>query len=130
MLCARCVYPTALIPTTHHPAPPRPPAPPAQVWDIRMPERELAALYGHSYAVRRVLFSPHAPTVIASCSYDMTVRLWDYAAPEDALLRMWDHHSEFAVGLDFSVLTEGLLASAGWDDTTWVWHQSQDPRGG
>lgn len=34
------------------------------------------------------------------------------------------------VGLDFSVLTEGLLASAGWDDTTWVWHQSQDPRGG
>jgi WD40 repeat protein len=48
-----------------------------------------------------VQFSPHAETVLASCSYDMTVRLWDFAAPEDALLRVWDQHTEFAVGLDF-----------------------------
>ena len=40
----------------------------------------------------------------------MTVRLWDWAAPEDALVRVWDHHSEFAVGLDWSTLAEGLLA--------------------
>lgn len=32
-----------------------------------MPERELAVLLGHSYAVRRVLFSPHAETLVASC---------------------------------------------------------------
>lgn len=133
-----------------------------------MPEREVAVLLGHTYAVRRVLFSPHAETLVASCrsaaagrarrpgpraghvrlrlprlvllppaqspqppclppslclslpqppcsphapcSYDMTVRLWDYAAPEDALVRVWDHHSEFAVGLDWSTLVEGLLA--------------------
>lgn len=43
-----------------------------QVWDVRMPQRELAVLFGHGYAVRRVLFSPHAETLIASCSYDMT----------------------------------------------------------
>ena len=37
----------------------------------------------------------------------MTVRLWDYAAPEDALLAVWDHHTEFAVGLDMSLLQVG-----------------------
>lgn len=65
--------------------------------------------------------------MLLSCSYDMTVRLWDVAAPEDALLRVWDHHTEFAVGIDFSNLEEGLVASAGWDERVFVWHQQQDP---
>jgi peroxin-7 len=93
-----------------------------------MPERALATLLGHTYAVRRVLFSPHVETLVASCSYDMTVRLWDYAAPEDALVRLWDHHTEFAVGLDWSTLVEGLLASCGWDEMTFAWHMNADPR--
>ena len=32
-----------------------------------MPEREVATLLGHTYAVRRVLFSPHVETLVASC---------------------------------------------------------------
>ncbi len=32
------------------------------------------------------------------------------------------------VGLDFSTLVEGLLASSGWDEMTYVWHTNQDPR--
>lgn len=98
-----------------------------KVWDLRQPRVEVAQLLGHSYAVRRVLFSPHAPDVLASCSYDMSVRLWRYGAPEDALLRCWQHHSEFAVGLDLSVLREGLMASTGWDDLVAVWDQSGYP---
>jgi len=98
-----------------------------KVWDIRHTQRELATLFGHSYAVRRVMFSPHAESVIASCAYDMSVKLWDYRAPEDAMLRSWDHHSEFAIGLDFSLQHEGLMASTGWDEWTYVWHQDGMP---
>jgi peroxin-7 len=81
----------------------------------------------HRYAVRRVLFSPHAESLLASCSYDMSVKLWDYRAPADTLLRSWGHHSEFAVGLDFSLMQEGMMASAGWDEWVCVWHQSGVP---
>jgi hypothetical protein len=35
-----------------------------------------------SYAVRRVLFSPHSANLLLSCSYDMTVKLWDTASPQ------------------------------------------------
>lgn len=86
------------------------------------------ALCSCRYAVRKVLFSPHAESIVASCSYDMTVRLWDIAAPEDALLRAWDHHTEFAVGLDFSSLSEGMLASTGWDEMVFFWPQNGHAR--
>mmetsp|Transcript_45098 Transcript_45098/g.134644 ORF Transcript_45098/g.134644 Transcript_45098/m.134644 type:complete len:316 (-) Transcript_45098:2-949(-) len=100
-----------------------------KIWDVRMTQREMRTLMGHGYAVRRVQFSPHSEHLLASCSYDMTVRLWDVASAAQPLLRTWDHHSEFAVGLDFSVLREGVLASAGWDESVWVWGQ-QDPVAG
>ena len=49
---------------------------------------------GHRYAIRKALFSPHSETLVATCGYDMTVRLWDIAAPEDSLLKVmvfWAH---------------------------------------
>lgn len=51
-----------------------------------------------SYAVRRVAWSPHAETLLASCSYDMSVKLWDTAAPQGPLVKRW-------------VLQWGLIAS-------------------
>lgn len=63
-----------------------------------------------------------------SCSQDQTppARTSTQKGPQTcACVRSWDHHSEFAVGLDWSVLQDGLLASAGWDQTVAVWHMSE-----
>ncbi|KAG5385161.1 hypothetical protein IGI04_036631 [Brassica rapa subsp. trilocularis] len=78
-----------------------------RIWDVREPgstmiipahdleilscdwnKAPLAVLNGHGYAVRKVKFSPHRRNLIASCSYDMSVCLWDYMV-EDALT---SHH--------------------------------------
>lgn len=97
-----------------------PPSPPSPV---------VASFHGHAYAVRRVSFSPHDEAVLASSSYDMTVRLWDAAAPGEPLVKVWRHHTEFAVGLDFSTLVRGRMASCGWDDAAFVWQvDGADPR--
>eukprot|EP00850_Spirogloea_muscicola_P014406 SM000103S09498 [mRNA] locus=s103:311070:313114:+ [translate_table: standard] len=99
-----------------------------RAWDVRRVGAPLAELRGHGYAVRRVRCCPHAAGLVASASYDMTVAVWDWRAPEDALLARYDHHTEFAVGLDWSILVEGLLASAAWDENVYVWQHGTDPR--
>ncbi|CAI5475013.1 unnamed protein product [Closterium sp. Yama58-4] len=96
------------------------------MWDIRAPRpgpgrpEPLARLQGHAYAVRRVRCSPFHEPLLASASYDMTVCSWDFRAPEDALLGKLDHHTEFAVGLDWSPLVEGLMVSCGWDEMSFA----------
>ncbi|KAF3957996.1 hypothetical protein CMV_017043 [Castanea mollissima] len=98
-----------------------------RVWDIRTYRTPLAVLNGHGYAVRKVKFSPHNRSFLVSCSYDMTVCAWDYMV-EDARIGQYGHHTEFAVGLDMSVLVEGLIASTGWDELVYVWQYGSDPR--
>ncbi|KAL5575227.1 hypothetical protein UlMin_016926 [Ulmus minor] len=98
-----------------------------KVWDVRNYRVPITVLNGHGYAVRRVKFSPHRQSLLISCSYDMSVCLWDYMV-EDALGGRYDHHTEFAVGVDMSVLVEGLFASTGWDELVYVWQHGTDPR--
>lgn len=98
-----------------------------RVWDVRSFRTPIAVLAGHGYAVRKVKCSPHRRNMIMSCSYDMMVCMWDFMV-EDALIGKYDHHTEFAVGIDMSVLVEGLLASTGWDEMVYVWQHGTDPR--
>ncbi|PPD77511.1 hypothetical protein GOBAR_DD25575 [Gossypium barbadense] len=86
-----------------------------KIWDVRNYRVPVSVLNGHGYAVRKIKFSPHRRNLIVSCSYDMTVCLWDFMI-EDALVGRYDHHTEFAVGVDLSVLVDGLMASTGWDE--------------
>nr|XP_029138699.1 peroxisomal targeting signal 2 receptor-like [Labrus bergylta] len=44
------------------------------VWDLRNARQPVNQLQGHTYAIRRVKFSPFSGTMLASCSYDFTVR--------------------------------------------------------
>ena len=43
---------------------------------------------GHSYAVRKVICSPHSGNLVASCSYDMTVCLWDIKSGGEPLIQV------------------------------------------
>ncbi|KAK9696841.1 hypothetical protein RND81_08G000400 [Saponaria officinalis] len=98
-----------------------------RVWDVRNFRVPMAVLNGHGYAVRKVKFSPHRRNMLMSCLYDMSVCMWDFMV-EDALVGRYDHHTEFAVGIDMSVLVEGLLASTGWDGLVYVWQHGTNPR--
>lgn len=102
-----------------------------RLWDVRNPSQPLQVVPAHAYAVRRVKWSPWHANTLYSCSYDMSCAAWDTGAPQGAqLVRRWEAHSEFCVGLDASSLVDGLLATAGWDELVHVWHQSGDPRDG
>lgn len=101
----------------------------------------VAAILGHKYAIRKVAYSPHAPQLLASASYDMTARVWDAdaaatsgppgAPPQPAqagvvagagsMRKIHDAHTEFVVGVAWSLFQEGLVASTAWDSETHLW---------
>jgi peroxin-7 len=90
-----------------------------KVWDLRRPDREVICLPGHEYAVRRVKCSPHRGNIIASASYDMSVRLWDMAAPVP-MVELHDAHTEFVLGVDFNLYVEGQIATCAWDENVHI----------
>jgi peroxin-7 len=111
-----------------------------KMWDLRNPMRPLggncfiflvltcAEFSGHAYAVRKVRCSPHHRNLFASVSYDRNFCLWDFERPGDPLVEKSEHHSEFAVGVDFNIFVEGQVATAGWDCNVALWQLGGDPR--
>ncbi|TPX67074.1 hypothetical protein SpCBS45565_g04042 [Spizellomyces sp. 'palustris'] len=87
-----------------------------KVWDLRFPDREAMVLLGHDYAIRRVKCSPHSGNIIASASYDMTMRIWDTAMGGNRLAHVHDQHTEFVLGVDMSMFFEGQVATCAWDE--------------
>ena len=53
-------------------------------------------------------FSPHNRSLLASCSYDFTVRTWDIEGGPHPLESI-EHHTEFVVGLDFNLHIPGQV---------------------
>ncbi|CEH13233.1 Peroxisomal targeting signal type 2 receptor [Ceraceosorus bombacis] len=91
-----------------------------------------AVLMGHEYAVRRVAWSPHNASTLGSTSYDMSARIWDadvgaaiQAGPrigaQGALRRRHDAHTEFVVGMAWSLFQQGVVATCAWDCETHLW---------
>jgi peroxin-7 len=85
-----------------------------RLFDLRMSQAPIEELRGHEFAVRRVKCSPHDGNIVASVSYDMTVRLWDLQARRQIFRN--DEHSEFVTGIDFSLFIPGRIATCGWDE--------------
>lgn len=75
--------------------------------------------------------SPHNGTLLASCSYDFTVRTWNISNGTCPLETI-EHHTEFVLGLDFNlhlpgqvIFTERNILTDQW----WVDHLiCQSPR--
>ena len=61
-------------------------------------------LTGHQLPVRKIKFSPYHANILASSSYDMSVKVWDCNTQRN--INSFEHHTEFITGLDFSLFTE------------------------
>ncbi|KAL7415622.1 WD40-repeat-containing domain protein [Mrakia frigida] len=82
----------------------------------------ITSLQGHAFAVRKVAWSPHRADLIASSGYDMTCKVWSTDnQPQPRLLATQNAHSEFVVGIAWSLYNEGLLMTCGWDGKVVPW---------
>jgi peroxin-7 len=75
-------------------------------------------MMGHTLAVRKIATSPHQRSLLASASYDMSVRMWD--VERGVCVGVWDGHREFAYGVEWSLFGEGWVGSVGWDGKVFV----------
>ncbi|KAG0148626.1 hypothetical protein CROQUDRAFT_654713 [Cronartium quercuum f. sp. fusiforme G11] len=107
-----------------------------KVHDIRMASQSLdrtccvGTLIGHEYAIRKVAWSPHNSQEIASSGYDMTARIWhlpDHHIGPPAIIKngrlkkVHTDHTEFVIGLAWSLYHPGLIATASWDQQVHIW---------
>lgn len=83
-------------------------------WDTRNINSNLFKLSGCEYPIKKVQFSPHCRSKLASVSYDLTTRVWDWQDSEN-IQETIKHHSEFVYGLDFNRHIPGQIGDCGWD---------------
>ncbi|KIN07133.1 hypothetical protein OIDMADRAFT_174150 [Oidiodendron maius Zn] len=91
-------------------------------WMRRLPVREnwgasLQTLEGHTHSIESIAFS-HDSALLASASYDRTIRLWDTTT--GAALRTLEGHTYAVISIAFSY-NSALLASASIDKTIRLW---------
>lgn len=89
-----------------------------KIWDLRNTSAPVSNLCGHGYAVRRAKFSPHSGNVVGSVSYDMSMRIWTIEPGKTMAICRTIHndHSEFVLGMDFSLFNPGFVATCAWDE--------------
>ncbi|KAE8602125.1 hypothetical protein XENTR_v10013890 [Xenopus tropicalis] len=99
-----------------------------RIWDMKTPVSKVV-IPAHQAEIlscdwcKYDQFSPFHANIVASCSYDFTVRLWDFSK-SSSLLETVNHHTEFVCGLDFSILTPGQIADCAWDETVKIYFPS------
>lgn len=89
-----------------------------KVWDLRNPSIPRNSIIAHDFAIRRVKCSPHSSNLVATASYDTTMKLFDISTGKQVYLN--NAHSEFVFGVDFNLFKRGLMATCGWDGKTMI----------
>mmetsp|Transcript_13152 Transcript_13152/g.32257 ORF Transcript_13152/g.32257 Transcript_13152/m.32257 type:complete len:323 (+) Transcript_13152:116-1084(+) len=101
-----------------------------KIWDRRIIAKgPINTLEGHEFAVRRVKWSPLGADLLASASYDMSLRVWDVKRDQKSPSKfvMFDHHTEFVLGIDFNNYMENVVATCSWDESVTVFDCTKPP---
>uniref|UniRef100_A0A803P3Z2 Peroxin-7 n=1 Tax=Cannabis sativa TaxID=3483 RepID=A0A803P3Z2_CANSA len=102
-----------------------------RIWDVREPGSTMI-LPAHEFEILSCDWNKYDDCCIVTGSVDKSIKVWDvrsFRTPVSVLNgHEYDHHTEFAVGVDMSVLVDGLFASTGWDELVYVWQHGTDPR--
>jgi len=99
-----------------------------RLWDVRRPQQPLCMFRGHEAAVRRVRCSPHSRNLLLSTGYDFRLILWDTDRGRGREgCQRYDHHREFVVGADWSLVEAGLVATCAWDGLVFTWSLGSAP---
>ncbi|POM75267.1 Methylosome protein 50 [Phytophthora palmivora] len=83
-------------------------------------DEEDATGWGHDDVVTGVSASTVEKTQLATCSWDLTVKLWDVAAM-DKTIATFDGHTDLIWGVAMNPAHAHLLCSASQDTTVQVW---------
>ena len=94
-----------------------------KIYDLKKPHVPLMELRGHKYAVTKVRFSPFSDSILASSSYDMTVKGWDLKRlPQSPLMKSHNRHREFVNEVDFSMFERNVVVSCSLDKFINIFH--------
>jgi WD40 repeat protein len=74
----------------------------------------------HSSTIYRIKQSPYNNDIVATCSNDNTLKIWNISNPSNwALIRSYADHTQAVLGLEWT--NEDAIASGGHDQTIKIW---------
>ena len=93
-----------------------------QLWDLDSLDNTPKILEGHGGEISALAFSPHNPNILASGSWDNTVRIWDLSNSKDP--KILKKHKSRIRSVVFSP-NDNILATSSEDRTVRLWNLNQ-----
>jgi WD40 repeat protein len=82
--------------------------------------RQLNSFKAHNSTVNRIIQSPLNNHLVATCSWDLTVKIWNVSNVSNwTLIRAYTGHSNFVWGLEW--ISEEMIASGSQDSIIKIW---------
>jgi histone-binding protein RBBP4 len=97
------------------------------LFDLRSPGNAVVAMQGHDSQIVSLKWSPHAPDVVVSASFDSSLALWSVkdADADSALVFTHDGHIAPIIGFDWCKDVPWTIASLSEDNMFEIWTIAQ-----